>query len=877
MSRAARVVQRAWPLVGRGEELDELTRNLLGDEHLGVVVAGPPGVGKTRLAREALDVACLAGCAVQWVVATQATASIPLSVFASLLPSSELIGEDLDAFGRVAAVLHARATGRRLVFAVDDAHLLDDAAAALVLHLATTGTVRVLVTVRSGVAAPDAIVALWKEGLATRLDLQPLAAADVARLVSDVLAGQLEAATAERLWHATGGNVLFVRELVDDLVRTGRLYVEDGVWRWEGGLAPGPRLRELVSDRLGRLGARERRAVEVLAVGEPLGVVVLSELCGSTAVTALERAAVVVVEQTENRRDVRLAHPLHGEIVQATMPSTRRSDLARVLVEATATHTRRAGDTMRLALWALEAGAEVSASMLTEAAAQANVVLEYQTAERLARAALRCDGGPCASVALGQALIGQGRFADAVAVLAAPTAGASDDAEVARRAYWHAIALAHLTGDVDDGVRVLAAAEARIREVRWRDFLRADRAAKLAIAGRTSEAAALAGALVEDPAVDEVVRLRALAAVGRHWALSAESARALTATEPLFAAALRQRSLLPRAPGWVLSVAVVACIASGRLDEADALLDRAGKGGPAALEILRARVCLLRGKPETAAVRLREAAAALRHSDIEGWRPWALALLAEALAVRGDAEGAERALAEADATANPAMRSAAHDSARAAAWVPAARGELTLARTRALRAAKECESAGEHGLEMHILHDALRLGATEVVSRLVELGSQVDGAFAPVFAKHAASLACDDASALEQVSAAFEALGAVRMAVEAAAEATEAYRRNGLVARANVAATRATILQGACEQAAIPALDLADAGLARLSRREREIAALASPQRSNREIAVHLGVSVRTVEGHLYRLYTKLGTSDREQLAELLAPPHQNE
>ncbi|WP_459956083.1 response regulator transcription factor, partial [Mycobacterium avium] len=39
---------------------------------------------------------------------------------------------------------------------------------------------------------------------------------------------------------------------------------------------------------------------------------------------------------------------------------------------------------------------------------------------------------------------------------------------------------------------------------------------------------------------------------------------------------------------------------------------------------------------------------------------------------------------------------------------------------------------------------------------------------------------------------------------------------------------------------------------------------------SNREIADRLVISVRTVEGHLYRLFTKLGINNRDQLIQLI-------
>ena len=43
---------------------------------------------------------------------------------------------------------------------------------------------------------------------------------------------------------------------------------------------------------------------------------------------------------------------------------------------------------------------------------------------------------------------------------------------------------------------------------------------------------------------------------------------------------------------------------------------------------------------------------------------------------------------------------------------------------------------------------------------------------------------------------------------------------------------------------------------------------------SNREVAERLTLSVRTVEGHIYRAMVKTGTGNRDELAALLrAPP----
>ena len=88
-----------------------------------------------------------------------------------------------------------------------------------------------------------------------------------------------------------------------------------------------------------------------------------------------------------------------------------------------------------------------------------------------------------------------------------------------------------------------------------------------------------------------------------------------------------------------------------------------------------------------------------------------------------------------------------------------------------------------------------------------------------------------------------------------------------IYAGANVKA--ATRLGAQCGGIRTPALDLAAHPLP-LTVREREIANLVAAGLSNREIADRLVVSVRTVEGHLYRACIKLDISDREDLAAMI-------
>ena len=70
-----------------------------------------------------------------------------------------------------------------MLIGVDDAHLLDGSSAHVVHQLAQMPGIRLLVTVGTGGDEPDAITALWKDHLLTRVDLQPLSAADTRSLL----------------------------------------------------------------------------------------------------------------------------------------------------------------------------------------------------------------------------------------------------------------------------------------------------------------------------------------------------------------------------------------------------------------------------------------------------------------------------------------------------------------------------------------------------------------------------------------------------------------------------------------------------------------------------------------------------------------------
>ena len=179
---------RVWPLVGRADELAVVTEAMDGDAG-GVLLAGAPGVGKTRLATECLALADERGWHSAVVRANQAVKSIPYGAFAPHLPAAFRNDGEADALRQAAAAINGSARDTRLMLVVDDAHALDDGSAALLHLLASSPQVFLVVTARSGSEAPEPVIELWKDDHIARIDVSTLDASETGALLTAVLGG----------------------------------------------------------------------------------------------------------------------------------------------------------------------------------------------------------------------------------------------------------------------------------------------------------------------------------------------------------------------------------------------------------------------------------------------------------------------------------------------------------------------------------------------------------------------------------------------------------------------------------------------------------------------------------------------------------------
>ena len=866
----------SWPLIGRAAEVD-LRNGILATRGAGgVVLSGVAGVGKTRLAGEFVRHADATGRATAWAAASRALAVIPFGAFAHLLAADDVpAGSPLDVLRRAHSEIRRRSPDRPLVLVVDDAHLLDDASAGLVHQLAAAGTAFVVATVCDGYQVPDAVRALWMDGLAERLELLPLSGPGVGDLLAAALNGQVETATVQRLWRASEGNVLLLRELVLVGTAQGVLARRHGVWSWRGELRGSPRLAELIDDRLAGLGAEQRAALEVLAVGEPLPLALFERVVGVGTADCLEAAGLLGIVGDS----AQLAHPLYGEAVRAQLRPLRRRAVCRDLAGGAAEGD---SDLLRLVGWQLDGGIPAGADLLIAGARRAANLGDRQLAERLARAGVAAGGGLAAGLVLAEALQSQDRVHECQSELDGLVL---DGADPAIRARWAVVAATNafwIHGDAASADTVLVQAQSQLPDGELRDELDGHRAELLASGGRPVEALAVARRACRRPAANEDTRLRIGRATVFALAVYGQTERAIATADRLLSGPGCGREDRPLLLDMTAAARMHAYCFSGRYVELEALTTSLDdRWAATASHDLRGMVVGLRGRAQlgrgtlrSARLNLRESVAVLREHDVLGFLPLMLSLLARAEAQLGERDRAESTLAACERVFGQAIRIQLPYLMLARAWTASCAGRARSAGAHALQAADEAAAMQCHPIELEALHEAVRFGEHGLAQRLATVAARVDCVVADDYVAHSGALARGDGRALDLCAGRFADSGLYLLAAEVAVEAAEAHAKSGRRVPERDALDRAHRWAEHCEGARTPALVRGrQAPLTSwLTVREREIAELAMTGLSNADIADRLVLSRRTVGNHLNSVYGKLGVEGRTQLADRLTP-----
>ena len=693
---------------------------------------------------------------------------------------------------------------------VDDVHLLDDLSTFVVHQIVQRGAAKVILTVRDGAPIPAAIQEIWKAGQFDRLDLQQLSLDETTTLLSATLEGSVDSDAAQRLWKLTRGNVLYLRNIVEQEVADGRIVQENGSWRWIGDPVMPPGLVELIESRIGALPTPVSDVIDVLAVGEPIELAALTRITDAAAIEEAETRGLITLEPAGRGVEVRVAHPLYGQVRRRRAAHSRLRRLRGLVATELAASSDR--DDIRVvvrrATLSLDSDLTPDADLLVRAAHGAVWLADLPLADRLAEAAIHAGAGPEPNFVRAHALSWLGRGEEAEAVLADIRTSQLTDHDHARLAFLRSSNMLWALGEPARAKELIDDAS-RITPPRARTHIDAF----LTVYWFAMDEPDAAVQASKNLALEDIPVVGAEIA----WALAQIFADAGRTTEAVASAdagyTVATRTLdAPHMRFNIADAEVSALLLSGQVTDALDVAERTRQQAahlPGAAQLLGAavagRAALGAGDLRSACLLLGRAAEGLSASHPIGWGYRYRVPHVTALAMRGSTDEAAAALAALDKVPRR-FRSLDYERSLARAWVAAGQGAVSEAITVLLSAAERARDTGRFAAEVLCLQTATQFGDRTGAPRLKELESIVEGPRVGLAARFAAALRDGDAAELSSVSEEFERMGDLVAAVDSAAHAALAYRRQDKRGSALGCSTRADALADRCGGASTPAL-----------------------------------------------------------------------
>ncbi|RAX50697.1 hypothetical protein DQ353_03930 [Arthrobacter sp. AQ5-05] len=845
----------------------------------GVVISGPIGSRKRQLLLEVLgeELASAVHLLCSPVLGEGAFGALSPLLIEFDAPLGEL------ALLRYLTLRLESTSGSKQLVVVEEAQFLDAASAFVLSQLALAGTIK-LILLAVGDGHIETVVASTQLGARLgHLSLGALTPSEVAEHVQRVFGKPPTSTSARAIASICGGNPLMIDAFLRAAIEQG-LVVESTDWLVLTGPQVSDRvhLSSVVSEIQKRLNADDAEALEILALGGPAEAKTLQHFSGTDVGRLVGTGLVRFADDTR----IEISAPIYSHALRDLVPPGRST----ALWKRFSAQVSELVSSPKTLLWACESGEIVSYERFVDAIDLANKNLDFIEAWELCQLTGAWEEDPFLALLAARSMLGMGQHQLLTETIRHALTQTTDLALISELKSVEASSLwqeGDSTNDIGSlvsdwaqrtetiasgGSRQEAGALEKSRfgiEVLnlWLEFRAREDLPAVLNHALECERRSIAGSVEFLNCRD--VRCRVLLGLGRFVEAADAALEALDL--------LRANSEVESMDGYqFMTTALRALIAVGDYDSVGIIASYREGAHPSlqlhwsgTLHLWAGFAAVQQGRWQRAGRLLSEARAELAIND-----PNQLYELAEALGAFESAQLHEVEDRQTPEYRETSLRSGYHGLGNVDAKL-LAEGYLALVSTPANtdrlnqlidRARQERYGHTEH--QLLVMRWQMRLSAADGATgceRLRQLSvkgvSQRSNALAAALElTSSAGTEEVDQVAEELFSVGETGLGAELLASSLrglAAEGNE--RRRGLVLR-----RLATWIQELGGTAWGPLRRVLHERS--LTRREEEIISLVREGKSNKEIARTLTVSQRTVEGHLYRVFAKLGISGREEL-----------
>lgn len=861
-----------------------VTAALHSQDHCGALLIGDHGVGKTFIARQAMEE--IAGqCLTVSLRGSEATSNIAFGALAPLMGAMKdpYLDNPLAVLRSVTLELDERANGRAVILFLDNVQFLDPQSAMIVGQLVVNQAARLLLACDSLATAPQEIIGLWKDGLLRRVDVPVFSENETRQWLQLLLQLPISEAATMALWVASGGNPRLLHAVLLEQIEAKVLVKNDDVWVLTGlpfactGNTADTLLASVVS-----LPAAERQVAEALALSGGMSINDLMDFCEPAAVDSLQQRGYLALSHGENG-GAQLANKLLAGVLAEQVTVGRSRELYQLVTKVAGTNGATSSSRVAMSVWAIECGHPLDRNQAVEAAREAtNIGRPEQAAYILdavpdhpddfalgieqARASLAMGEQNRARSMILQLISRRGKATqqqqlELLLLRSRLSRGSGQEGSESRVALEE---ITRLLEETESSQSTDAAEESKLREL-----------LKLALAehamyeGRHVE---IEPQLREIYASDETKTTKRLAALWlmEIWILTGRVADAdrLAAEIDFYDVVGDDPASTGEHCGSALIGAVTTSLLAARTgthkwNEPAGMFNRTRE--TSLEELVYGLNLAYHGSSGQALAALLPAASQLNRLGEFGAAALAYSAAGYVHALKGETDEAEECLRRGRPAKATGSRLLTLANTYFQVMTAAELGSDEQAVVRLFALADEERRFKTVSVELAFLSSAIRFGNVSSARRLVDLAERVQGEQARIFANFGQGLLARDASRLITTAESALAQGDHVLARDVSRAALK-------IARENLDKVNMRLAQQLIRTAVLTLGRVqpnADDGQV-LTLREQEIAIQAAEGASNKAIAARMHISVRTVEGHLYQVYSKLQVTSRAELRDTL-------